>query len=177
MKVEVATRSSPPVRPPCATVYSCLGSTGCLISPSTGTSTSIPSPHSASKDSLCRRTAIYSHSSYANTQTVSKTEKAASFTRANREHATGWSHPSGYIRGTFPSQEVREPPWFKSLKSSQAEAFLRDSDIVVEARLHFFSKHSYNFNQDGNHDLSGIFRKLAVSTGLLGTNIHEIEAS
>ena len=48
---------------------------------------------------------------------------------------------------------------------------------MVEARLHFFSKHSYNFNQDGNHDLSRIFKKLATSAGLLGTDIHEIEAS
>ena len=71
--------------------------------------TSIPSPCSASEDSLCRRTVIYSCSPYANTQTVSKTKKAASFTRANGEHAPGWSHPSGYIRGTSPSQEVREP--------------------------------------------------------------------
>ena len=48
---------------------------------------------------------------------------------------------------------------------------------MVEARLHFFSKHSYTFNQDRNCDLSGIFKKLAVSASLLGTNIHEIEAS
>ena len=69
------------------------------------------------------------------------------------------------------------PPWFKLLKPSHAEAFLRDSDIVVEARLHFFSKHSYNFNQDSNCDLSRIFKKLAMSAGLLGTNMYEIEAS
>ena len=48
---------------------------------------------------------------------------------------------------------------------------------MVEARLHFFSKHSYNFNQDSNRDLSGIFKKLATSASLLGTNIHELEAS
>ena len=48
---------------------------------------------------------------------------------------------------------------------------------MVEARLCFFSKHSYNFNQDSNHDLFRIFKKLAVSASLLGTNIHEIEAS
>ena len=89
----------------------------------------------------------------------------ASFTRANGEHAPGWSHPSSCIRG------------FKSLKPSHAEAFLRDSDIMVEARLCFFSIHSYNFNQDSNCNLSGIFKKLATSAGLLGTNIHEIEAS
>ena len=68
-------------------------------------------------------------------------------------------------------------PWFKSLKPSHAEDFLRDSSIVVEARLHFFSKHSYNFNQDGNHDHSRIFKKLTVSASLLGTVIHEIQAS
>ena len=33
-------------------------------------------------------------------------------------------------------------PWFKSLKPSNVEAFLRDSDIVVKARSCFFSKHS-----------------------------------
>ena len=48
---------------------------------------------------------------------------------------------------------------------------------MVEARLLFFSKHSYNFNQDGNCDLSGIFKKLAESASLLGTNIYEIQAS
>ena len=74
-------------------------------------------------------------------------------------------------------KKQKTPPWFKSLKPSHAEAFLRDSSIVVEARLHFFSKHSYNLFEDGNHNLSGIFKKLAVSAGLLGTNIHEIQAS
>ena len=69
------------------------------------------------------------------------------------------------------------PPWFKSLKPSCAEAFLRDSSIVVEARSHFFSKHSYNFNQDGNHDLSEIFKKLAENASLLGTDMYEIQAS
>ena len=48
---------------------------------------------------------------------------------------------------------------------------------MVEARLCFFSKHSYNFNQDRNHDLSKVFKKLAEKAGLLGTNIYEIEAS
>ena len=48
---------------------------------------------------------------------------------------------------------------------------------MVEARLCFFSKHSYSFTEDSNHNLSGIFKKLAVSAGLLGTDIHEIQAS
>ena len=60
---------------------------------------------------------------------------------------------------------------------SHVEAFLRDSKLVVEARSCFFSKLSYNFNQDSNCDLSEIFKRLAMKAGLLGTEIHEIEAS
>ena len=48
---------------------------------------------------------------------------------------------------------------------------------MVEARLHFFSKHSYNFTEDRSHDLSRIFKKLAASAGLLGTAIYEIHSS
>ena len=48
--------------------------------------------------------------------------------------------------------------------------------MVVEARLLFFSKHSCNFNQDGNCDLSEVFKKLAEKASLLGTSIYEIQA-
>ena len=89
----------------------------------------------------------------------------------------GRATPAAALGGPPNPKKQENPPWFKFLKPSHAEAFLRDSDIVVEARLHFFSKHSYNFNQDGNCDLSRIFKKLATSAGLLGTDIYEIEAS
>ena len=56
------------------------------------------------------------------------------------------------------------------------DTFLRDSDMVVEARLLFFSKHSCNFSQDGNRDLSEVFKKLAIKAGLLGTGIYEMQA-
>ena len=49
--------------------------------------------------------------------------------------------------------------------------------MVVEDRLLFFSKHSCNFNQDGNCDLSKVFKKLAKKASLLGTGIYEIQAS
>ena len=49
--------------------------------------------------------------------------------------------------------------------------------MVKEARREFFSKHSYNFTTDSTHDLSGTFKWLAVSANLLGTFIHEIQAS
>ena len=86
----------------------------------------------------------------------------------------GGATPHLHWRASQP-QEVRDPLWFKSLKPSHAEAFLRDSSIVVEARLLFFSKHSYKFTDDGHHDLSRIFKKLAVSTSLLVTTIYEIQ--
>ena len=93
-------------------------------------------------------------------------------------------NPSSEPMGSMPAvggppnpKKWETPPWFKSLKPSQADAFLRDSELVMEARFHFFSKHSYNFNQDGNCDLSEVFKKLAEKAGLLGTNIYEIKAS
>ena len=52
-----------------------------------------------------------------------------------------------------------------------------DSNIVMEARLLFFSKHSYNFPDGSSHDLSGVFKKLPASTGLLGTTIYGIQSS
>ena len=89
----------------------------------------------------------------------------------------GGAHPKGYA-GRTPSPKKQEtPPWFKSLKPSNADAFLRDPSIVIEARLHFFSKHSYNFTGDSNSDLSRIFKILAVNTGLLGNAIYEIQST
>ena len=78
--------------------------------------------------------------------------------------------------GEPPSPKKQEtPPWFKLLKLSHVEAFLRDSSMVVEAKFHFFSKHSYNFTKDSSRDLSRIFKKLAASASLLGTTIYEIQ--
>ena len=66
---------------------------------------------------------------------------------------------------------------FASLKPSHAEAFLRDSSIVKEARSCFFSNHSYDFVNDGTSDLSDVFKELAKSAGLLGKAIYEIQLS
>ena len=67
--------------------------------------------------------------------------------------------------------------WDRGLRPSHAEAFDQDSDLVKESRREFFSKHSYNFTMEGTHDLSKIFQQMATSTELLGTSIHEIQAS
>ena len=80
-------------------------------------------------------------------------------------------------RGPPIPKKQESPLWFQSLKPSCAEAFLRDPHIVIEVRLHFFSIHSYNVTGDSSHDLSTDFKKLATSTGLLGTAIYEIQTS
>ena len=48
--------------------------------------------------------------------------------------------------------------------------------MVKEARREYFSKHSFNFTSDGNQDLSGMFKHLATSAGLLGTSIYETQS-
>ena len=50
-----------------------------------------------------------SHSFHTYAQTVSKTEKATSFARANGEHTYGWSHPYSHTGRTSQPQEVRDP--------------------------------------------------------------------
>ena len=101
----------------------------------------------------------------------------ASFTRSCGEHAYGWNHSEGYSRRTPSPKRWETPPWFKTLKPSHAKAFSWDSDMVKETRREFFSKHLYNFTTDGTCNLSRTFRWLPASTNLLGTSIHEIQAS
>ena len=101
----------------------------------------------------------------------------APFTRSCGEYAYGQNHSEGYSRRIPPAPKGQKPPWVKTLKPSCTEAFSQDSDMVKEARRVFFSKHSYNFTTDGNWNLSRTFRWLTASANLLGTSIHEIQAS
>ena len=75
------------------------------------------------------------------------------------------------------SKQQKIPPWYRALKLNHAEVFGQDSDLVKEARRKFFLKHSYNFTRDGTCNLSEIFKQMATSAELLGTSIHEIQAS
>ena len=68
-------------------------------------------------------------------------------------------------------------PWNRALKPSHAEAFSWDSDLVKETKKAFFSKHSYNFVNDGTHNLCEIFWQMATNAKLLGTSIHKVQAS
>ena len=106
--------------------------------------------------------------------------------RPKRQCPLPWLQGSTSIDGATPkamqggpssSKRWEAPTWFTSLKPSHAEAFLSDSSIVREARLHFFSKHSHNFIDDGTRDLSDVLKELAASTSLLGEAIYKIQLS
>ena len=72
--------------------------------------------------------------------------------------------------GKPPSSKQWETlPWKKALKPSHTKAFRQDSDLVKEAREAFFSKHSYNFVNDGTRYLSKIFHQMSTNAELLGT--------
>ena len=81
------------------------------------------------------------------------------------------------LRESPSSKQWEIPPWNRALKPSHAEAFGRDSDLVKEVRREFFLKHSYNFTMEGTCNLPEIFKQMAMSAKLLGTSIHEIQAS
>ena len=71
----------------------------------------------------------------------------------------------------------RSLPGAEHSSLSCTKAFSQDSDLVKEARREFFLKHSSHFTTEGTHNLSEIFKQMAMSADLLGTSIHEIQAS
>ena len=85
--------------------------------------------------------------------------------------------PQAMQEGLTSSKRWETPIWFASLKLSCAEAFSQDTDIIKEARFHFFSKHSCDWANDGTNDLSDVFKGLAESARLLGEAIYEIQLS
>ena len=74
------------------------------------------------------------------------------------------------------SAAVKETKTTRGLNIQKAEATCSKAINEVEAQREFFSKHSYNFTTDGTHNLSEIFKQVAMSADLLGTSIHEIQA-
>ena len=80
----------------------------------------------------------------------------APFTRSCGQYTSGQNYSKGDSGRTPSSKRQEVPPWFRTPKPSCTEAFSQDSNMVREAR---------------------IFQQMAMSASLLGTSIHEIEAS
>ena len=89
----------------------------------------------------------------------------------------GGATPKATSGGPSSPKRWEIPPWFKTLKPNCVKAFSWDSDMVKEARREYCSKHSFDSTLDGNHDLSGMFKHLAASAGLLGTSIYETQST
>ena len=84
--------------------------------------------------------------------------------------------PQRQLQEDPPSLKQQEIlPWDKVLKPNHAKIFLQDSDLAKKARREFILKHSYNFITEGTHNLSEIFKQMAMSAKLLGTSICEIQ--
>ena len=121
--------------------------------------------------------ASFSCSSHIGAQTVPSAQKMMPFPRPHGEHAFGWNHFKGNPGGPPSSKWQDTLPWKRVLQPSCTKAFSWNLDLVQEAREAFFSKHSYNFVDDGTHNLSEIFQQMATNADLLGTSIHKIQAS
>ena len=87
----------------------------------------------------------------------------------------GSATPKATLGGPPSPKRQEIPPWLKSLKPNCTEAFSQDSNMVQETRREYFLKHSYDFTSDSTHNLSGMFKHLATSAGLLGTSIYETQ--
>ena len=85
--------------------------------------------------------------------------------------------PPASQEGPASSKRWGNPIWFASLKPSWAEAFSQESDIIKEARIHFFSNHPHDWVHNGTNDLSNVFKGLVERTTLLGEAIYEIQLS
>ena len=73
------------------------------------------------------------------------------------------------------SKKGRTANWLTSMRSKHADAFSRDSDLVKEARAHYFTTHSWDWIHGNTEDLSNIFKGLAQEAGLFGESYFKIQ--
>ena len=138
--------------------------------------TSITPFCSIAKGLPSRGKASFNCPSHIGAQMVPSAQKMTPLPRSHGEHAFGQNHFKGNPRKAPCSKQQETLPWNKALKPSHAEVFSHESDLVKEAREAFFSKHSYNFVNDGTGDVSEIFWQMATNAELLGSSIHRIQA-
>ena len=73
------------------------------------------------------------------------------------------------------SQLKEEMPLHKALSRSCQEAFSRDSRLVQKAREDYFWGNWLHFNSENSCNLMDVFHNMIDSTGLLGSEIYEIQ--
>ena len=66
-------------------------------------------------------------------------------------------------------------PFYKALSRSHQEAFSRDSRLVQKAREDYYQENCLHFNSENSCDLMDVFWNMIESTGLVGSEIYEIQ--
>ena len=84
--------------------------------------------------------------------------------------------PTASQEGLWSSKRRETADRFASLKSSHADAFSCDSNLIIEARSCYFATHHWDWIH-GNTDNLSIFKELAEGVNLLGKSIHELQLS
>ena len=75
------------------------------------------------------------------------------------------------------SKKGKTGNWLTSMRSKCTDAFSRDSDLMKEARAHYFTTHPWDWTHSNMEDLSDMFKGLVQEAGLLGESIFEIQWS
>ena len=75
------------------------------------------------------------------------------------------------------SKQKEEMPLHMALSRSCQEAFNRDFRLKQKAREDYFWTNQLHFNNENSSDLTGIFWNVIESTGLLGSEIFEIQGT
>ena len=72
-------------------------------------------------------------------------------------------------------QKQKEGKFLMGLKENCQEAFCQDSNLVWVTRQRYFEAYHPTFNQEGSHNLSGLFWEMITSADLLNSKIYEIQ--
>ena len=82
--------------------------------------------------------------------------------------STDETSPTASQEGPSSSKRREASNWYASMKPSHTDAFSCDSDLVKEARSHYFATHPWDWIHGNDNDLSNIFKELAKGADLLG---------
>ena len=66
-------------------------------------------------------------------------------------------------------------PLVKLLKESHQEAFKKDSDLIQNIRQAYFQMHCADHNHKGSQDLPHTFQGMAISVGLMDSEVHKVQ--
>ena len=139
--------------------------------------TFITSIYFIGQDTPGRGVAICSCFSQVRTQTVPMAKRQHSLPDPQGDTSMDETSSKASQEGPSSSKRRETTNWFASMNPSCTDAFSCDSNLVKEARSHYFATHPWDWIHGNTNDLSDIFRELAEGADLLGKSIYEIQLS